>query len=232
MPNTTNSARSVLFVVSAADHLTLADGSTKPTGFWAEELIAPHRAFANAGWDIVIATPGGRAPTVDQVSLDSLGELQRAAQEDYLTAIDLELSNPKPLEDIDEQDFDVVFYPGGHGPMEDLAEDDTSAELIVARMAAGRALGLVCHAPAALLALDESQWPFTGFEMTALTDAEEGDEMVAGLKWTVESQLRSRGVKFTATDPFQPQIVVDRNLYTGQNPASSEPLAQRILNDF
>ncbi|MGV0325770.1 type 1 glutamine amidotransferase domain-containing protein [Corynebacterium confusum] len=222
----------VLFVISAAQEWTLADGSTRETGFWAEELVAPHRTFANVGWEIAFATPGGREPVVDEASLESLNEMQRESQEDYLAAIHYELSQPLDLAEIDEADYDVVFYPGGHGPMEDLAEDATSAALLARRHAAGRPLALLCHAPAALLAVpadENGEWPFAGYEMTAFSDVEEGEETLAKAKWSLEQRLRELGADYRAADPLQPNVVKDRHLFTGQNPVSSEPLAQRIL---
>ena len=223
---------STLFVVTAADKWTLADGSARPTGYWAEELIAPHRVFKNAGWDIDFATPNAKAPVVDEYSLEVLSEGDRAEQENYLAEIGPDLEDPLNLADVKEADYDLVFYPGGHGPMEDLAYDQDSAKLLQERIESGRALSLVCHAPAALLALDNDNWPLKGYTMTGFTNAEEGEETIAAAKWVVETRLRELGADFKQTDPMQPYVEVDRNLYTGQNPASSEPLAQRILRDF
>ena len=223
---------SVLFVVTAAEEWTLADGTKRPTGYWAEELIAPHRVFQGAGWDIHFATPGAKAPVVDEYSLEVLPDNVRMAQENYLAELGVALENPMNLADVNEEDYDLIFYPGGHGPMEDLAYDQDSAQLIQARMDSGRALGLVCHAPAALLAVDNENWPFKGYKMTAFSNAEEGEEMVTAAKWALETRLRELGADYQETDAMSPNVIVDRNLYTGQNPASSEPLAQRILRDF
>ena len=172
---------SVLFVVTAAEEWTLADGTKRPTGYWAEELIAPHRVFQGAGWDIHFATPGAKAPVVDEYSLEVLPDNVREAQENYLAELGVALENPMNLADVNEEDYDLIFYPGGHGPMEDLAYDQDSAKLLQARMDSGRALGLVCHAPAAMLAVDNENWPFKGYKMTAFSNAEEGEEMVLSL---------------------------------------------------
>src|SRR5271170_860858 len=114
---------SVLIVVSAADRWTLKDGTGHPTGYWAEELAEPHKIFASAGWDITIATPGGVAPTVDLLSLGLVGGLpaKTRAVAEYLRQHDSALAHTKVLADIDPADSDVVFYPGGHDPVEDLA---------------------------------------------------------------------------------------------------------------
>lgn len=225
----------VLFVVSAADRWTLADGSQHPTGFWAEELAEPHRLFTEAGWETTIATPGGVAPTVDAGSLtpDSAGGADRAATiSAYLDSIDDQLSRPVSLDGLDPTAYDVVFYPGGHGPMEDLAVDETSGSLLTRALDAGVPLGVLCHAPAALLASirDDGSWPFAGYRMTGFTDAE---ERIGGLadkaSWLVQSRLVELGADFVEADPFSEHIETDRTLSTGQNPASSVALAQALL---
>src|SRR3984893_2739261 len=141
---------SVLIVVSAADGWTLNDGSRHPTGYWGEELAEPHRIFAAAGWDITLATPGGVAPTVDGLSLGLAGGLpaKTRAVADYLRLREAALAHPKALADIDPSDYDVVFYPGGHGPMEDLAVDADSGQILTAVLDSGRPLALLCHAAA------------------------------------------------------------------------------------
>src|SRR6201998_218426 len=123
---------SVLIVVSAADRWTLNDGTTHPSGYWAEELAEPHRIFAAAGWNITIATPNGVPPTVDRLSLGLAGGLpaKTRAVADYLRRHESTLAHPEVLADIDPDDYDVVFYPGGHGPMEDLAEDADSGRTL------------------------------------------------------------------------------------------------------
>jgi putative intracellular protease/amidase len=138
---------SVLIVVSAANHWTLNDGTSHPTGYWAEELAQPHQIFTAAGWDITIATPGGVAPTVDRLSLGFAGGLptKTRAVADYLRQHNSALTHPKALADIDPSDYDVVFYPGGHGPMEDLAVDADSGRILTAVLESGRPLALLCH---------------------------------------------------------------------------------------
>lgn len=230
--------KSVLFVVSAARHWTLNDGTEHPTGFWAEELAVPHQLFSEAGWDITIATPGGVTPVVDELSLGIMGGLPSKRKEvrAYLNSIASELTNPKSLGSMNEADFDLVFYPGGHGPMEDLAYDPVSGVLLRRRLAAGRPLALLCHAPASIRAAAQpgGASPFTGLNMTALSNVEERFNPF-GWKapWTVEDLVRESGARYSkATLPFRPHVVVDRRLYTGQNPQSSEALAQRLLQDL
>jgi putative intracellular protease/amidase len=225
----------VLFVVTGADHWTLADGTLHPTGYWAEELATPHRLFRKAGFDVTIATPGGVAPTVDAVSLaaESTGGKEQAdAIAAYLASIRADLENPVKLEEIDLDAYAAVLYPGGHGPMEDLAADATSGRLLTAALDSGKPLAVLCHAPAALLAArrEDGSWPFAGYRMTGFTNAE---ETVAGFAdkatWLLQDRLVELGADFDAAAPFTAHVVADRNLHTGQNPASSEQLARNII---
>jgi putative intracellular protease/amidase len=226
---------SVLFVLTGADHWTLKDGTAHPTGFWAEELAAPHRVFTDAGFDITFATPGGVAPTVDTSSLAAEangGQEQADAVAAYLVSIDETLRIPARLEDVIPSSYDVIFCPGGHGPMEDLAVSEVSGQLLTAALDSGTHLGVLCHAPAALLTArrEDGSWPFAGYRMTGFSNAEEG---LAGLAdkapWLLEDRLVELGAQYTAGDPFAPHTVTDRNLHTGQNPASSERLAREIV---
>ncbi len=225
---------SILFVVTAARHWTLKDGTEHPTGFWAEELVAPYRAFTAAGHDVDIATPGGVVPVVDQGSLgaDANGGQDNAdAVEKHLAEIS-QLEQPLKLEDVDLDDYAAVFYPGGHGPMEDLAVDADSGRLLARTLESGKPLGIVCHAPAALLATvdTDGRSPFAGYRATAFTNAEETQAGLADkASWLLQDRLVELGVDFDEADPWSVNVVVDRNLFTGQNPASSGPLAERML---
>lgn len=226
----------VLFVVTGSDHWTLADGTSHPTGYWAEELAAPHRLFREAGFAVTIATPGGVAPALDAVSLaaESTGGKERAdAIAGYLASIHADLENPAKLEDVDLDAYDAVLYPGGHGPMEDLAVDPASGRLLTAALDSGKPLAVLCHAPAALLAArrEDGSWPFTGYRMTGFTNTEEAAAGFADkAKWLLEDRLVELGADFAAAAPFSAHVVTDRNLHTGQNPASSEKLAQNIID--
>jgi putative intracellular protease/amidase len=228
---------SVLIVVSAANHWTLNDGTSHPTGYWAEELAQPHQIFTAAGWDVTIATPGGVAPTVDRLSLGLAGGLppKTRAVADYLRQLDSALTHPKVLADIDPNDYDVVFYPGGHGPMEDLAVDADSGRILTAVLESGRPLALLCHGPAATLAArrDDGTWPFEGYRMTGLSNAEERlNPFARKAPWLLQDRLVESGAMYCKGRlPLRPYLVVDRNLYTGQNPASSATLAHKLVTD-
>lgn len=226
---------SVLFVLSAADQWTLNDDTPHPTGYWAEEFAEPHRLFSEAGWDITIATPGGVAPTIEPASLrpDSFGLKDKSvAILDYIGSVSDELDEPRSLESINVADFDVVFYPGGHAPMEDLSGDEASGRLLTTALESGRIIGVLCHGPAALLPATDSngRWPFAGYRMTGFTDAEEAlAGMASKARWLLQARLIEIGADFIEGAPFTPHVEVDRTLYTGQNPASSVMLAERII---
>lgn len=228
----------VLFIVTAADHLTLADGSAHPTGYWADELVEPHRLLSEAGAAITLATPGGAAPVVDAGSLDpeaTGGAEHTAALKAYLSSIEDELASPVALDAVAVADYDVIVVPGGHGPMEDLAVDPEMGRILVEAMKAEKKLAIVCHAPAAMLSAEGAAggWPFAGYRMTGFTNVEEAQAGLADkLVWLLEDRLRKAGAKFEAGDPWTPHVVVDRNLYTGQNPMSAGPMAERLIADL
>ena len=229
---------SVLMVVSAATGWTLADGTVHPTGFWAEEFVEPHRIFSAAGWDITIATPGGVAPTVDRLSLGLAGGLPAKTRSlaTYLDEHAELLSRPRPVADVDAGDYDVVFYPGGHGPMEDLAVDEASGRLLGAALRSGTLLALLCHAPAAAFAArnPDGSWPFAGYRMTGLSNREESvNRFARKAKWLLQDRLVQHGARYVKGPvPFTPFVTSDRNLYTGQNPASSATLARRLVSEI
>ena len=228
----------VLMIVSAAEHWTLNDGTLHPTGFWAEELVTPYSVFTDAGWDVDVATPGGIAPTVDKVSLDeSAGDAETlAAVKTELEALEPVLAKPLDLDDVKAEDYELVFYPGGHGPMEDLAVNETSARILTERMANNAPVALLCHAPAAVLATEHAQGgsPFSGRTMTGFSNDEERAAGLAGkAPWLLEDRLVALGAEYTkAAEPAAPYVAVDGNLYTGQNPASSKELAERLVKDL
>ncbi|MCU7824974.1 type 1 glutamine amidotransferase domain-containing protein [Kitasatospora sp. DSM 101779] len=225
----------ILFVMTGADHWTLADGSKHPTGYWAEEFLTPYRTFTAAGHEVVVATPGGVQPTADAASLSAgaLGGEENAAEAAAAIAAAEPLRRPIALTDVDLADYAAVFYPGGHGPMEDLAVDADSGRLLTAVIDAGLPLGVVCHGPAALLAAvrPDGTPTFAGYRLTGFSNAE---ERLAGLAdrapWLLEDRLVALGADYAAGEPWAPHTVTDRTLRTGQNPASSGPLAEELLN--
>lgn len=225
----------ILFVMTGSDHWTLADGTRHPTGFWAEEFLAPYKAFTAAGHEITVATPGGVVPPVDEGSLALGANGGQEGADAAAAAIEAapELRSPAALEQVAAADYDAVFYPGGHGPMEDLAVSGDSARVLTDALASGRPLAVVCHAPAALLATEGADGgsPFAGYRLTGFTNAEETQAGLADkAPWLLQDRLVALGARFEEGEPWQPNVVTDRNLVTGQNPASSEPLAREVLS--
>jgi len=150
----------------------------------------------------------------------------------YLDSISDQLANPVDLDEVTADDFDLVFVPGGHGPMEDLAGSASFGRLLAEFTAQNKAVAAVCHGPAALLpAQDEYGWLFRGRRVTGFTNVEEAQVGFADrAPWLLEDRLQEVGGAFEASAaPWAPHFVVDGNLYTGQNPASSLPLAQLLL---
>ena len=223
----------VLFVVTGTSYWTLKDGTRHPTGYWAEEFAAPYAAISGAGHQIVVATPGGVVPYVDVMSLrpEMAGSAEIALELEEILRSAEELRRPIELANARLDDYDAVYYPGGHGPMEDLWRDADSGRLLIAALASGKPLAIVCHAPAAILATRHNgTTPFAGYRVSAFTnDEEDGVGLRAKAPWTVEDQLVKLGIDFVRGENWKPFTVVDRNLYTGQNPASAAPLAQELL---
>lgn len=215
----------ILFVVTGARFWTLNDGTHHSTGYWADELLVPYQSFTKAGHEVVFATPGGVEPVADPGSLNTDGLAAELAAIPGLQA-------PVKLEQISLSDYDAVFYPGGHGPMEDLAVDEVSGRLLTETLDSGKLLGVVCHGPAALLAAkrQDGTSPFAGRELTGFTNEEEKQGGLADKAlWLLEDRLVALGADFRAAAPWSAHVVVDGNLVTGQNPMSSELLATEML---
>ena len=226
----------ILMVVTAADSLTLADGSTHPTGFWAEELVVAHRDLAAAGHNITIATPGGQIPTVDPGSLTVAIVGDQAKVDDfraYLTSIKPALDHPVALDAVDITAFDAVVLPGGHGPMADLAFDPNLGTILTPANTAGTLIAPFCHGPAGLLSAVDATgaFAFAGRRLTVFTDDE---ELTGGLgqntPWLVASTLRERGALVEGAAPWTSHVVRDGNLITGQNPQSSDAVAKAVID--
>ena len=225
----------ILMVVSAADSLTMRDGSKHPTGYWAEELVASHHTLINAGHTVDIATPGGVKPTVDQVSLavESAGSIEKADRfRAYIAAIDDELSHPLVLADVTVADYEAVVMPGGHGPMADLATDSDLGKILIESDKAGRIIAPFCHAPAGLLSAidEEGKFAFAGRNLAVFTDEEELNGGTGpNTPWFVETVLRDKGAIVESGPAWNSHVIRDRNLITGQNPQSSEDVAKEVI---
>ncbi len=203
----------------------------RKTGLWLEEFAAPFYEFINAGHDVVLASPRGGAVPIDP------GSLAESAQTDAtrrLAADDLnrgQITRTLPLSSVKAGDFDAVFYPGGHGPMWDLAVDPVNAALLADFWVAGKPVGAVCHGVAALLSARDpgGQGLLEGRRVTGFSDAE---ERAVGLDEVVPFLLQDRLLAARAiveeAPPFQAHTVIDGQLVTGQNPASSVGAARAL----
>jgi putative intracellular protease/amidase len=224
----------ILFVVSGATYLVLKDGTRWATGYWAEEFANPYKALTAAGHEVVVATPGGTTPNVDMMSLRPVmaGGEQGALELEAVIRSAEAMRRPLQLSDARLQDYDAVYLPGGHGPMQDLAFDADAGRLLTAALASGKPLAIVCHAPAAMLATRiHGKSPFKGYQVTCFTNEEEEAVGLAfRCQWLLEDELKEKvGVEFSRGPVWEPYMVEDRNLITGQNPHSAAVLAERLL---
>lgn len=219
----------ILMILTSHDQL----GDTgEKTGFWLEEFAAPYYVFLDAGAEIVLASPKGGQPPLDPKSdaPDAQTDATRRFRAD--AAATAALAATHKLSEIDVAGYDAVFYPGGHGPLWDLANDAHSIALIEAALAADKPVGLVCHAPAALKnvhAADGSPL-VKGRKVAGFTN---GEEAAVGLTdvvpFLVEDMLKANGGAYSKGPDFAPYVVQDGMLITGQNPASSEDAAKAVL---
>ncbi len=228
----------VLLVVSGSDHWTLKDGTKHPTGFWGVEFIHPHQVFTKAGYDITVATPGGVTPTLDEISMqpeyNGNDQANVDAQRQYLKDLGDVLTKPARLEDINPSDYDAVYVSGGHGPMEDLADDADIGRIFAALYPdKNKVVAADCHGVDALLPArnPDGSWVFAGKTITGFTNEEEtafgfGDKA----PWLLETRLRETGADFQGGPAFEPTVRIDGNLITGQNPASAEPSAEAVVS--
>lgn len=224
----------ILMVLSGVDHWTLTDGTKDPSGYWAEEFVVPHQVLTAAGYEVVIATPLGGNPTADPRSLEAeVAGDEAATYRAYIDAHAEEIRNATPLPEIMAADYDAVFIPGGHGPMEDLAHDPDLGRVLREFNEANKIIAPLCHGPAALLSatLSGGGWLFAGRRLTVFTDHEERLNGTAErAPWLVETVLKARGAIVEPADaPWASQVVVDGNLISGQNPASSRALAEKVI---
>ncbi|WP_250126403.1 type 1 glutamine amidotransferase domain-containing protein [Chroococcidiopsis sp. CCMEE 29] len=219
----------ILIVLTSHDQL----GDTgKKTGFWLEEFAAPYYVLKDAGAALTLASPKGGQPPLDPKS--EVPEFQTELTKRFRTdtAAQAELVNTKKLADVSADDFDAVFYPGGHGPMWDMPDNATSIALIEAFVKADKPVGAVCHAPAALVNVrgKDGEYLVKGKRVTGFTNAEEeAVGLTAVVPFLLEDRLKERGSIYSKTANWVPYVQVDGRLVTGQNPASSEPAAEELL---
>ena len=219
----------ILIVLTSHDQL----GDTgKKTGFWLEELATPYYLLKDAGVSITLASPRGGQPPLDPKS--DLPENQSESTKRFRTddAGHAELANTKKLADVSADDFDAVFYPGGHGPMWDMPDNATSIALIEAFLKAGKPVGGVCHAPIAFVNVrgKDGEYLVKGKRVTGFSNAEEeAVGLTPVVPFLLEDRLKERGGIYSKAANWAPYVQVDGNLVTGQNPASSGPAAEELL---
>jgi putative intracellular protease/amidase len=219
----------ILFVLTSHDQL----GDTgKKTGFWIEEFAAPYYALLDKGAEITVATPkGGQAP------IDPSSDSEDAQTKDtkrYKEDKDAQsvINNTKKLAEVNASDFDAVFYPGGHGPLWDLANDATSIKLIETFNEQAKPVAFVCHAPAALKGVKGTDGnPLVkGKKVTGFTNTEEAAvQLTDVVPFLVEDMLQENGGIYSKKEDWAAYAIQDGNLITGQNPASSELVAEKLL---
>ena len=224
--------KKVLMVLTSHDEL----GNTgRKTGFWLEELAAPYYVFKDAGFEVVLASPLGGQPPLDPKSNEPSFQTDLTRRFEADAAAKAQLAATVRLDSVDQADFDTVFYPGGHGPLWDLAEDKHSIALIEAFLAADKPVGLVCHAPGVLrhVRTPDSRPLVEGKKVTGFTNTEEaGVGLTDVVPFLVEDELKAKGGVYSKGPDWSPYVVRDGLLITGQNPASSDATAELLLEQL
>jgi putative intracellular protease/amidase len=218
----------ILMVLTSHDQL----GNTgRKTGFWLEEFAAPYFVFRDAGVDLTLASPKGGQPPLDPKS--DLPENQTPAMARFKQdeTAQQALAHTARLEDVKAEDFDTVFYSGGHGPMWDLAESPVSIALLESFYKSGKPIALVCHSPGVLRHVKYNGEPLVkGKRVTGFTNGEEEEVQLSKVvPFLVEDELLRLGAIFEKVRNWQPFSIVDGRLVTGQNPASSTSAAKDLL---
>jgi putative intracellular protease/amidase len=219
----------VLMVLTSHDEL----GDTgKKTGFWLEEFAAPYYIFSDAGASITLASPKGGQPPLDPKSDDSTAQTADTARFKQDAGAQQALAQTIKLSSVSAKDFDAVFYPGGHGPLWDLAEDKLSIALIESFHSAGKPVALVCHAPGVLRHVKAKDGtPLVNAKrVTGFSDSEEDAVKLSKIvPFLVEDELKSLGGIYSKGPDWSSFVLTDGNLITGQNPASSAEAARQEL---
>lgn len=223
----------ILMVLTSHDKL---GDSGEKTGFWLEEFAAPYYVFKDAGVEITLASPQSGQPPLDPKSdePDAQTEANNRFRQDQVAQT--ALANTVKLSSISAQTYDAVFYPGGHGPLWDLSEDSDSIALIEALYASGKPVAAVCHAPGVFRhtkAPDDGSPLVQNKSVTGFANTEEeAVGLTEVVPFLVEDELKKNGGKYSKAEDWQPYVVSDGNLITGQNPASSEAGAKAVLQQL
>ncbi|HQZ06737.1 MAG: type 1 glutamine amidotransferase domain-containing protein [Rhodoferax sp.] len=219
----------ILMVLSSHDKL----GNTgRKTGFWLEEFAAPYYVFTDAGAQVTLVSPKGGQPPLDPKSDEPDAQTDATRRFKADPAAQSVLAHTGKLADVSGDGFDAVFYPGGHGPLWDLAEDKHSIKLIETTIGAGKPVAAVCHAPAVLRHVRTAEGlPLVkGRKVTGFTNSEEAAaQLLDVVPFLVQDMLVKNGADYSKAEDWQPHVVSDGLLITGQNPASSEAAAVALL---
>ena len=221
-------------LIVLTSHDQLGDTGRK-TGFWLEELASPYYTFKNAGAEIVLASPKGGQPPLDPKSNEASNQTDLTKRFEADAAAKAQLATTLRLDSVNQGDFDTVFYPGGHGPMWDLAEDQNSVKLIESFLAADKPVALVCHAPGALRHVKKPDGTplVEGKKVAGFTNSEESTMGLTDVvPFLVEDELKAKGGLYSKGPDLKPYIVSDGLLITGQNPASSGPAAKALIEQL
>ena len=219
----------ILMVLTSHDQL----GNTgRKTGFWLEEFAAPYYVLSDAGAEITLASPAGGQPPLDPKSAEADFLTDATRRFDADAQAQAALANTLKLSGIKADEYDALFYPGGHGPLWDLAEDRHSIALIESMYVSGKPVAAVCHAPGVLkgATLADGSALVKGKSLTGFSNSEEAAvQLTDVVPFLLEDLLQEKGANYSSADDWQPYTVTDGNLITGQNPASSEQVAQALL---
>jgi putative intracellular protease/amidase len=229
MMNTQNNAKHILMVLTSHSKLGNTD---EKTGFWVEEFAAPYYAFIDAGLKVSLASPAGGQPPIDPKS--ELADFQTPSTERFDNDRDAQalVANTAKLEQVNAADYDAVFYPGGHGPMWDLTDNQDSISLIENFLGEDKPVAAVCHASAAFLNIKDPSGDYyvKDKSVTGFTNSEEeAVQLTDVVPFLLEDELIKRGGKYSKVDDWNAFAVQDGLLITGQNPASSELAAQKLI---
>lgn len=221
--------KKVLMVLTSHDQL----GNTgEKTGFWVEEFAAPYYEFKDVGFEIALASPQGGQPPIDPKSELEDFQTEHTKRFDADSDAKAQLAATIALGDVNSDDYDAIFYPGGHGPLWDLVSDQTSIELISNTLAAQKPVATVCHSTAVLLDVKDSEGNYL-VKDKALSGFSNSEEDAVALTdvvpFLLEDELKQRGGDYQRADDWMPYAVQDGLIITGQNPASSSLVAQKLI---
>ncbi|SEA13858.1 type 1 glutamine amidotransferase domain-containing protein [Psychroflexus halocasei] len=224
--------QNILIVLTSHEEL----GNTgRKTGFWIEEFTTPYYYLIDNGAKATLASPKGGQPPVDPTSAQDENQTESTKRYENDEALKKQLKSTLKLSEVSVKDYDAVFYPGGHGPLWDLAESEESAKLIEDFYKADKPISFVCHAPAALKKVKNQSGEalVKGKKVTGFTNSEEeAAGLTSVVPFLVENMLKEKGAIYSKVDDFEAYAIQDGLLITGQNPASSKKVAELLLKEL